>query len=66
MMRIKRARAGSGPVNHFVPRASPYALGAVSERLKGPHWKCGVRVTAPRVRIPPAPFVIRLRLGLLR
>ncbi len=29
--------------------------GAVSEWLKGPHWKCGVRVTVPRVRIPPAP-----------
>lgn len=33
--------------------------GAVSEWLKGPHWKCGVRVTAPRVRIPPAPVVLR-------
>lgn len=32
--------------------------GAVSEWLKGSHWKCGVRETAPRVRIPPAPFVI--------
>lgn len=31
-------------------------MGAVSEWLKGPHWKCGVRETAPRVRIPPAPF----------
>ena len=33
-------------------------LGAVSEWLKGPHWKCGVRVTVPRVRIPPAPIRI--------
>ena len=30
--------------------------GAVSERLKESHWKCGVRVTVPGVRIPPAPF----------
>ena len=33
------------------------AFGAVSEWLKGSHWKCGVRETAPRVRIPPAPFL---------
>ena len=32
--------------------------GAVSEWLKGPHWKCGVRETAPRVRIPPAPYLL--------
>lgn len=38
-MRIRRARPGSGPVKHFVQRASPYAFGAVSQRLKGPHRK---------------------------
>ncbi|UCC30815.1 MAG: hypothetical protein JSU86_00775, partial [Phycisphaerales bacterium] len=38
-MRIRRARAGSGLVKHFVQRASRYAFGAVSQRLKRPHRK---------------------------
>ena len=31
----------------------------MAERLKAPHSKCGLRVTAAGVRIPPSPFILR-------
>ena len=43
-------------LTHGADSTAPRSAGAVSEWLKGPHWIRGVRETAPRVRIPPAPI----------
>src|ERR1043166_8756675 len=56
-----------GPDRHLeAPDQSSYhprSLGEVSEWLKEPHSKCGLRETAAGVRIPPSPVLANKHSG---